>query len=143
MPLVPSTLKDIPGMRFYAEAHLATWHPTGVFDDALADRLVDFLESEERLAGKPFHRFTDFGGLTEIRLTCGHVFQLAARRRAGYAGIERVKSAIFSEWILGLGIAHTYEMLMEGGPIEVRVFSTRHGAAEWLGVPLDLLRPNP
>ena len=51
---MPTPLKDIPGVRFHAEAHLATWHPTGVFDDALADRVVDFLESEERLAGESF-----------------------------------------------------------------------------------------
>lgn len=141
--LMPTPLKDFPGMRFHAAAHLVTWHPAGVFDDARADRVVDFLESEERLAGEPFHRFTDFGGLTEIRLTCAHVSQLASRRRAGYAGTERVKSAFFCEWVFGLGIAHTYETLMEGGPIEVRAFATRHGAAEWLGVPLHLLQPNP
>ena len=54
-----------------------------------------------------------------------------------------MKSAFFCEWVFGLGVARTYEMLMEGGPIEVRAFATRHGAAEWLGVPLHFLQPNP
>ena len=139
---MPSALKDLPGVRFHPEAHLVTWHPTGVFDDALADRVVEFLESEERLDGQAFHRFTDFNGLTEIRLTCGHVFQVAARRRASYGGRERVKSAFFCECDVSLGIVHTYEILMEGGPIKVHAFGTRRGAAEWLGVPIHLLQPN-
>jgi hypothetical protein len=139
---MPAILKDIPGTRFHAEANLVTWHPTGVFDDDLADRIVDFIESEERLADEPFRRFTDFSGLTEIRLTFGHVFQISERRRAGYTGNERVKSAFFCDWIFGFGIAHTYEVLMEGGPIKVRAFRTRQNAAEWLGVPLHLLQPN-
>src|SRR5215213_437252 len=99
MRLMSTPLKDIPGIRFHAKAHLVSWHPTGIFDDALADRVVEFLESAERLINEPFDRFADFSGLTEIRLTCGHAFQVAARRRAGDVGAERVKSAIFCEWV--------------------------------------------
>jgi hypothetical protein len=138
--VVLTPLNKFPGIRFHPGAQLVSWHPTGVFDDALADRVIDFIESEERLDDEPFHRFTDFSGLTEIRLTFGHISQIARRRRSGYTGPE-VKSAFFCEWVFGLGMARTYEVLMEGGPIHVRAFCTREGAAEWLGVPAHLLQP--
>jgi hypothetical protein len=134
-------LKALPHTQYHPEARLVTWHPCGVFDDELADRIVEFIESEERIAEAPFHRYTDFNGLTEIRLKFGHAFQIAEHRRAGYAS-ESVKSAFVSDWVIGLGIARMYAALMEGAPIEVRAFRSRDAAAEWLGVPVDILRPN-
>ena len=116
-----------------------TWHPRGTLDDALADRIVELIECEERVADAPLHRYTDFSGLSEIRLRFGHTFQIAERRLAGYTG-EPVKSAIFCDWIIGHGIAHLYEELMAGGRIEVRAFRNRGAAAEWLGVKIELLQ---
>jgi hypothetical protein len=34
-----------------------------------------------------------------------------------------------------------YESLMEGAMIQVRAVRTRAAAAEWLGVPMDVLLP--
>ena len=138
---MPSVLKDFPGTRYHAEARLVTWHPRGVLDDELADRIIEFIEAEERIADAPFHRYTDFGGLTEIHLKFGHAFKIAERRRAGYAG-ESVKSAFFSDWVIGFGFARLYQELMAGGPIQVRAFRSREAAAEWLGVPEDILLPD-
>jgi len=117
-----------------------TWHPRGVLDDVLADRIIEFIETEERMLDTPFDRFTDLNGLTEIRLKVGHAFNVAERRRAGYQG-EPVKSAVFSDWVIGLGIARLYEALMKDAHIKVRAFRSRDAAAEWLGVPADLLQP--
>ena len=138
---MPAVLKDFPDTRYHAEAHLVTWHPRGVLDDELADRIIAFIEAEERIADAPFHRYMDLNGLTEIRLKFGHVFQISERRRAGYAG-EPVKSAFCCEWAIGLGMARLYQELMQGGPIEVRAFRSREAAAQWLGVPEDILLPN-
>jgi hypothetical protein len=136
-----SPLYDLPGIHFCLEAHLVTWHPAGVFDNALADRVVEFIESEESLGGEPFDRFADFSALTEIRLTYSHISETAVRRRAGYVGKARVKSAFYCEDAFGFGIAQTYEALMEGGPFKVRAFRARQDAAAWLGVALELLLP--
>jgi hypothetical protein len=138
---MPANPKGISDTRYHPQARLLTWHPRGVFDDDVADRAVEFIESNEQTAGVPFHRYADFSCLTEIRLTFGHVFQIAERRRATYAAREPVKSAFFCEWPFGFGIARTYEALMEGALIEVRAFRTREAAAEWLGVPGDILLP--
>ena len=132
-------LKTVPHTRYDAKWNLITWHPRGVFDDALADEIVGVIQSEEDHEETPFHRYTDFGGLTEIRLKIGHVFQIAEQRREA---AEPVKSAIFAETTVGYGIARMYESLMEGAVIQVRAFRVRAAAAEWLGVPLDVLLPD-
>jgi hypothetical protein len=137
---MPEILKDLPETRWYEDVRLVMWHPRGVLDDALADRIVDFIESEERIADAPFHRYVDFDALTEIRLQFGHAFQTAERRKTFYAGGPPVKSAIYCDWIVGFGMARLYAELMKDCPIEVRAFRDRKAAAEWLGVPVDILR---
>jgi hypothetical protein len=130
-------LKTLPHTRYYPEWRLLTWHPRGLFDDALADKIIDAVGSEERVEEEPFHRYTDFSGLTHIRLKVGHVFDVAKLRRAVS---EPVKSAFFSDTTVGLGIARMYEALMEEAVIQVRAFRDRAVAAEWLGVPLEVLQ---
>ena len=138
--LVPAILKAFPHTRYFPQVRLVTWHPQGLFDEHLANRVVDFIETEERVADEPFDRFTDLDGLTEIRLKIGHAFTIAERRKTGYLG-DPVKSAFFSERFVGFGIAHMYEALMEGARIQVRAFRSREAAAIWLGVPPILLQP--
>jgi len=133
-------LKIFPHTRYSSEWHLLTWHPRGLFDDALADKLIEVIGSEERVEKVPFHRYADFSGLTHIRLKVGHVFDVA-KLRCGVA--EPVKSAFFSDTTVGLGIARMYEALMEEATIQVRAFRERAAAAEWLGVPLEILQPGP
>jgi hypothetical protein len=124
---------------------LLIWQPEGVFDEELGNRMLEFMEREERTGTQPFHRYADLTRITDIRLRFGHTFQVAERRKALYPG-KPVKAAIYCEWVVGYGLARMYEALMEGGPIEVRVFRERDAAAEWLGVPLsylDLPEPPP
>jgi hypothetical protein len=135
-------LESFPDTRYFPQWRLVTWHPKGILDDALADRIVEFVEWKERAQKEPFHRFTDFDGLTEVRLKFGHAFELASRRRsAGHGGF--VKSAMYSRWIVGIGIAHMFEALMDGGSMTVRAMRTRKAAAEWLEVPVEILRQPP
>jgi hypothetical protein len=139
MPL-SDILSSFDDTRWHPEMRLLTWHPQGILDDELADRILEFIELEERIADGPFHRYTDFNGLTQIRMKFGHTFQIAERRREGYAG-ELVKSAFFCDWVIGYGMARLYQELMLGAPIEVRAFRSREEAAQWLKVPGDLLLP--
>jgi hypothetical protein len=133
-------LKTLPHTRYHPEWRLFTWHPRGLFDDALADKIVALLVAEESAGEVPFHRYTDLSGLTHIRLKIGHVFEIAKQRRDVP---EPVKAAFFSDTTVGLGIARMYEALMEGAMIQVRAFRERGVAADWLGVPLEILRPGP
>jgi hypothetical protein len=137
-----AAMKDFPNTRYHVKSRLVTWHPRGVLDDEFADKVVAFVEAEESLADAPFDRFSDFSGLTEVHLKIGHTFQIVERRRADSAGRDRVKSAFFSDRIISFGIARLYEELMAGSAVEVRAFRAREAAAEWLGVPIEILLPD-
>jgi hypothetical protein len=39
-------VKDFPGTRYYPKFRLTTWHPTGILDEALGEK-VEFVEWEE------------------------------------------------------------------------------------------------
>jgi hypothetical protein len=130
-------LASFPGASFDAVRRLMIWRPRGVLDDDLADQVIAFVSTQERLLDGPFNRFTDLSGLTQIRLQIGHVFDFAVQRRAAATELSPVKSAIYSGSIVGFGIAHLYASLMEGAAIEVRPFRTQAAAAEWLELPLE------
>jgi len=126
--------------RFHRDLRLVTWCPRGVLDDAMADKILAYIEAREQSAEQPFARFIDLSKLDEIRLSFGHIFEIASRRRAASEGRPPVKSALYSNTIVGFGISRMYETLMEGSTIQVRAFRDVAMAAEWLGMPLEVLR---
>ena len=142
-PTPPPALTAFPHTRYHAAWRLSTWHPRGVLDDALLDQVVAFIVSKEHVAELPFDRFTDFNGLTEIHLKVGHVFDIVHDRREEDAARAPVKSAFFADKIVAFGMARMYEALMEGSSIQVRAFRDRQEAAQWLGVPVEILCADP
>jgi len=137
--LDPDNLARVfPGARFHADHRLMTWFPTGVLTDEAAERTVDFLAQAEKCEGKPFHRYTDMTGYTQIALGLDHIVRLARRRRR-YSG-RSVKSAFYASRLISLTIANMYEELMIGSKIQICTFRDRALAAKWLGVPLSLLK---
>ena len=137
-----SAILRLPGTQYHPGCRVVTWHPRGILDDLLADRIVGFIETEERIVGKPFHRFTDLSGLERINVGLDHVFEIAQRRKKSYRGVP-VKSAFYAMRLIGLSIAQMYQELMQGSAIEVGVFRDRAAAAKWLGVPVEILDPPP
>ena len=131
-------LKDFPGTRYYPKFRLTTWHPTGILDQALAEKIIEFIEREESIQDAPFDRYIDLSGFTEIRTRPNHIIDIARRRRIVR---QPVKSAFFADNSIGLAIAQIYERLMEGAPITVRAFNNPDFAAEWLEVPVQILFP--
>lgn len=137
-PQLTTFLKNFPDARYHAESRLLTWHPRGTLDDALADQIMMVLEADETFEKVPFNRYTDLSLLTEIHLRVGHIFTIAEQRRV--VG-EPVRSAFFADTQVGLGIARMYESLMQEAIIQVGAFRQREAAAEWLGVPVEILVP--
>jgi len=116
-----------------------TWHPMGIFDAALADKLREFIEWEEHVQNTPFDRYTDLSRVTKVEISLQRLSEAASRRRRA---LQPVKSAIFAENRYTFVIAQIYESLMEDAvAITVRAFRERALAAKWLGVPLAILRP--
>ena len=139
--LIEYTLRSYPRFPrnwYYPKFRLATWHPVGVLTDAIADQIIEFVEMHEHDQDELFDRYTDFSGLTQIRLKVKHMFEIARRRRSA---TEPVNSAFFADQPVTLSIAKMYEGLMERAMITVRIFEKREAAVEWLGVPLQILYP--
>jgi hypothetical protein len=137
--IVEFVLKDFPGARYYPKFRLMTWHPMGIFDAALADKLREFIEREEHLQNAPFDRYADLSGVAQVRISLERLSEVASRRRSA---LQPVKSAVFADKKHTFVIARIYESLMEDAmAITVRAFRERELAAHWLGVPLAILRP--
>ncbi len=129
---MPADAKVHPALQ------LATWHPRGVLDAALAAEILAFVEAEEAAAPQPFHRFTDLSALEAVNLSRTELEELAQSRVAAYHG-PPVKSAILAFNSLAFGVAQMYEHLMRRSPIEVRVFCRLTSAAAWLEMPIEVL----
>ena len=130
--------KGFPRTWYYPEWRLITWFPRGIFNAAFVNQILEFAQMEERIQEAPFDRYTDFSGLTDIRLKVDHVFQIARRRRTVR---QPVKSAFVADKPVSFVLAQMYEHLMEHAVIDVRAFRHRKAAAEWLGVPMKVLEP--
>ena len=102
-------LKNFPGTRYYPTYKLTTWHPQGVLDIALAEKVIDFIEWEEYIQEAPFDRYTDFSGVAAIRIGVDSIIEIARRRRIVR---EPVKSALFGNDRARLEVEQSYERLM-------------------------------
>ena len=114
------------------------WQPQGTLNDLMLDQIAEWLIHIEK-AFLPFKRFVDFSQLTTVAVRSRHVFEVARRRAEQFTGVEPVRTALFSEGWVAFGIAHLYESLMENTLIEARAFRDLTEAADWLGIPVDVL----
>ena len=133
--------KSVPGpffLRYYPAHRLMAWQPQGTLDDLMLDQIAEWLVHIEK-AFLPFKRFIDLSQLTTVAVRSRHVFEFARKRAEEYAGVEPVRTALFSDGWVAFGIACFYESLMENTLIEVRAFRDLAAAAEWLAIPVDIL----
>ncbi|HTG52694.1 MAG TPA: hypothetical protein VMA33_07520 [Candidatus Tectomicrobia bacterium] len=82
-------------------------------------------ESIERLFQSGFEVFDNFNDFVNGRLV--------------YAGRSPIKSAILATDSTIIHYAKLHAVLTQGSPINVRIFKDRNKAAQWLGVPAELL----
>ncbi len=137
--VIECVLKDFLRTAYYPKFRFMTWHPTGIFDGALADKVMEFIEWEEHVQDAPFDRYIDLSGVTEVQISAQRLSELARQRRRV---LQPVNSAIFGDKKLSFLIAQIYESLMEEATmITVRAFREREAVAQWLGVPVAILSP--
>jgi hypothetical protein len=114
------------------------WQPQGALNDLMLDQIAEWLVIIEKVS-LPFKRFVDLSQLTAVAVRTRQLFEFARKRAEQFAGVEPVRAALFCDDWVGFGIARLYESLTENAPIEVRAFRDCARAAEWLGVPVDIL----
>jgi hypothetical protein len=132
---------SLPGpdfLRYYPAHRLIAWQPQGTLDDLMLNQIADWLVDIEK-ASLPLKRFVDLSQLTDVAVRTRHVFEFARKRKAQFAGVELVRTALFSDDWVCHAMASLYESLMEGTLIDVRAFRDLGRAAQYLGIPVDVL----
>jgi hypothetical protein len=130
-------------VQFHEDVRLLVWKPHGVLNEAALKQIRELIGDLEATSDEPFNRFTDSQALEAIDLNFRYVFDFSLFRRLAYAGRPPVKSAIL---VSSLALAHyskMHELLTRHSSIEVRIFEDRGVAANWLGVPVELLKFSP
>jgi hypothetical protein len=126
-------------IEFHEDVRLLVYRPRGILDEAALNEVLTALESLEANLQEPFNRFTDTVAAEEIELNFKYVIQFSLHRRLSYAGRPPVKSAILATDSNMVHYGKLHAVLTQGSPINVRIFKDRNEAAQWLGVPIQLL----
>ena len=111
-----------------------------MLNEAALKHIRELIGDLEATSDEPFNRFTDGQALDAIDLNFRYVFDFSFFRRLSYAGRPPVKSAIL---VSSLALAHyskLHEVLTRHSSIKFRIFEQREVAAQWLGVPVELLK---
>ena len=132
-------IKFLPDLQFHEDAHLLIYAPHGLMSEESVNKIVSVIEDLEAKLQEPFNRFFDTLGHDEVELNFRYVIQISLHRRLVYTGRPPIKSAILATDSTIIHYAKLHAVLTQGSPINVRIFTERQQAAQWLGVPVELL----
>src|SRR5262245_26540897 len=134
-----NAMKLSPEIEFHQDIRLLVYRPKGLINEAEINRVIGVIEGIEAASQEPFNRFSDTSDAHEVELNFQYVIQASLHRRLSHKGRVPVKSAILATDSTLIHYARMLALLTEGSSIKVRVFQDREEAAQWLGVPLELL----
>ena len=136
-------MKLPPEIEFHSDIRLLVYRPRGLIDEAAINNVISAIEDLEAATQEPFNRFSDTSETHEVELNFHYVIQASLHRRLTHKGRAPVKSAILATDSTLIHYARLLVILTEGSSIKVRVFQERAEAAQWLGVPVELLTRKP
>jgi hypothetical protein len=128
-----------PEIEFHQDIRLLIYRPSGLIDEAAINKVIRAIEDLEASTQEPFNRFSDTTETHEVELNFRYVIHVSLHRRLFHKGRAPVKSAILATDSTLIHYARLVMLLTEGSSIKVRVFQDRNEAAQWLGVPIELL----
>jgi len=134
-------MKFPPEIEFHQDIRLLIYRPKGLINEAEINRVVGVIEGIEAASQEPFNRFSDTSETHEVELNFQYVIQVSLHRRLAHKGRVPVKSAILATDSTLIHYARLLAVLTQGSSINVRVFQNREEAAQWLGVPVEVLAP--
>ena len=129
----------LPYVEFHEDIHLFVYRPIGLMSEESVNKIVSVIEDLEAKVQEPFNRFFDTLGHDDVELNFRNVIQISLHRRLSYAGRPPIRSAILATDSTIIHYAKLHAVLTQGSPINVRIFKDRDKAAQWLGVPAELL----
>ena len=128
-------------IEFREDVRLLIYRPKGLINEAEINRVIGVIEGIEAGSQQPFNRFSDTSETHEVELNFRYVIHASLHRRLTHKGRAPVKSAILATDSTIIHYARLLALLTEGSSIKVRLFQDRNEAAQWLDVPVDLLKP--
>jgi uncharacterized protein (DUF2384 family) len=132
-----------PEIEFEPDTGLLIYRPRGLINEAAINKIISVIEDLEAETQEPFNRFSDATGTHESELNFRYVIHVSLHRRLSHKGRAQVKSAILATDSTLVHYARLLALLTQGSSIKVQVFQDRKEAAQWLGVPLELLAAKP
>ena len=126
-------------IEFHEDIRLLIYRPRGLIDETAINKIIGVIEDIEANTHEPFNRFSDTSETPDVELNFRYVIHVSLYRRLSHAGRPPVKSAILATDSAIIHYARLLALLTQGSSIKVRVFGEREEAAQWLGVPVDLL----
>jgi len=132
-------MKLPPDVEFYEDIRLIVWRPRGLVDKSAVNTIITVIGELETTSKEPFNRFSDTLRADAVDLNFEYIIHVSLYRRAFYDKRPPIKSAILATDETFIHYAKVHALLTQGSPINVRVFQDRKEAAQWLGVPLELL----
>src|SRR5437762_12650290 len=136
-------MKLPPEIEFHEDIRLLVYRPHGLIDQAAINKIISAIEDLEAATQEPFNRFSDTSETHEVELNFRYVIHVSLHRRLFHKGRAPVKSAILATDSTLVHYARLLALLTQGSSIKVQVFQDRKEAAQWLGVPLELLAAKP
>jgi len=130
-----------PDVEFNEDFRLLVYKPRGLVDKAAVNKIVAIVGELETTLKEPFNRFSDTVAADAVDLNFEHIIHVSLYRRHFYGNRPPIKSAILATDTTLIHYGKVHALLTQGSPINVRVFQDRKEAAQWLGVPIDLLAP--
>jgi hypothetical protein len=128
-----------PDVEFHKDICLLIHRPRGVLNKATVNKIISLIGELEFTLKKPFNRFLDTVAADAVDLNLEYIRRVSLYRRRFYGNRPPIKTAILATDFTMAGYGRLHASLTQGSPINVRVFHDRKEAAEWLGVPLELL----
>ena len=128
-------------VEFHEDIHLLVYRPRGLVNKAAVNKIISIVGELETTLKEPFNRFSDTVAADVVDLNFEHIIRVSLYRRRFYGNRPPIKSAILATDATLIHYAKVHALLTQGSPINVRVFQDRKEAAQWLGVPIDLLAP--
>jgi hypothetical protein len=132
-------MKLPPDVEFHEDVRLVVWRPRGVLNRAAVNRIITVIGELEATLKEPFNRFADTLQADAVDLNIEYLIRVFLYRRFFYGKRPAVKAAVLATDSTIVHYARLHAILTHGSPINVRIFQDRKEAAQWLGVPVELL----
>src|SRR5919198_3666146 len=132
-------MKLPPDVQFHEDIRLLIWRPRGLLNREAVNKIITVIGELETALKKPFNRFADTIAADEVDLNFEHIIRVSLYRRLFYGNRPSIQTAILATDTTAIHYGRLHALLTQGSPIKVRVFQDRNEAAQWLGVPFELL----